>query len=118
MFFRLRKAHSNLVGFKEFGGAADLTYAAEHITSGNEDLTLMVGVDTAVFHGCVNFGATGAITGIGNVVPKEVLHLVGLLRRRRKATRTAGARRRSSRRRFTSCRHSTKVRTWFSTTST
>ncbi len=23
----------------------------------------MVGVDTAVFHGCVNFGATGAITG-------------------------------------------------------
>ena len=78
LFFRLREAHSNLVGFKEFGGAADLTYAAEHITSGNEDLTLMVGVDTAVFHGYVNCGATGAITGIGNVLPKEVLHLVGL----------------------------------------
>ena len=38
----------------------------------------MVGVDTAVFHGYVNCGATGAITGIGNVLPKEVMHLVGL----------------------------------------
>ena len=38
----------------------------------------MVGVDTAVFHGYVNCGATGAITGIGNVLPKEVLHLVGM----------------------------------------
>ena len=78
LFFRLREAHSNLVGFKEFGGASDLSYAAEHITSGNEDLTLMVGVDTTVFHGYVNCGATGAITGIGNALPKEVLHLVSL----------------------------------------
>ncbi len=78
LFFRLRDAHANLVGFKEFGGAADLTYAAEHITSGSEDLTLMVGVDTTVFHGYVNCGATGAITGIGNALPKEVLHLVDL----------------------------------------
>ncbi len=78
LFFRLREAHSNLVGFKEFGGAADLSYAAEHITSGSEDLTLMVGVDTTVFHGYVNCGATGAITGIGNALPREVLHLVGL----------------------------------------
>jgi 4-hydroxy-tetrahydrodipicolinate synthase len=38
----------------------------------------MVGVDTAVFHGIVNCGATGAITGIGNVLPQEVLHLVAL----------------------------------------
>ena len=38
----------------------------------------MVGVDTAVFHGFVNCGASGAITGIGNVLPKEVLHLVAL----------------------------------------
>jgi 4-hydroxy-tetrahydrodipicolinate synthase len=38
----------------------------------------MVGVDTQVFHGFVNCGATGAITGIGNVLPKEVLHLVSL----------------------------------------
>ena len=29
-------------------------------------------------HGFVNCGATGAITGIGNVLPKEVLHLVAL----------------------------------------
>ena len=78
LFFRLRAAHSNLVGFKEFGGAADLSYAAEHIASDDDDLTLMVGVDTAVFHGYVSCGATGAITGIGNVLPREVLHLVRL----------------------------------------
>ena len=78
LFFRLREAHPNLVGFKEFSGAADLTYAAEHITSGIDELTLMVGVDTTVFHGYVNCGATGAITGIGNALPKEVLHLVSL----------------------------------------
>jgi 4-hydroxy-tetrahydrodipicolinate synthase len=40
----------------------------------------MVGVDTQVFHGFVNCGATGAITGIGNVLPREVLHLVSLCR--------------------------------------
>ena len=78
LFFRLRAAHANLVGFKEFGGEADLSYAAEHITSGSDELTLMVGVDTTVFHGYVNCGATGAITGIGNVLPREVLHLVRL----------------------------------------
>ena len=38
----------------------------------------MIGVDTAVFHGYVNCGASGAITGIGNVLPKEVLHLCKL----------------------------------------
>jgi 4-hydroxy-tetrahydrodipicolinate synthase len=41
----------------------------------------MVGVDTQVFHGYVNCGASGAITGIGNVLPREVLHLVELCRR-------------------------------------
>ena len=78
LFFALRAEHPNLVGFKEFGGAADLRYAAEHITSRDDGVTLMVGVDTAVFHGYVNCGATGAITGIGNVLPKEVLHLSNL----------------------------------------
>lgn len=78
LFFDLRRQYPHLVGFKEFGGAASLTYAAQNITSGNADLTLMVGVDTQVFHGFVNCGATGAITGIGNVLPKEVLHLVAL----------------------------------------
>ena len=38
----------------------------------------MVGVDTNVFHGYVNCGATGAITGIGNVLPREILQLVSL----------------------------------------
>jgi dihydrodipicolinate synthase/N-acetylneuraminate lyase len=78
LFFSLRAKHPNLVGFKEFGGAAALTYAAENITSGCDDVVLMVGVDTTVVHGFVSCGATGAITGIGNVLPKEVLHLVAL----------------------------------------
>jgi 4-hydroxy-tetrahydrodipicolinate synthase len=78
LFFQLRKEHSNLVGFKEFGGADALTYAAEHITCGSAELTLMVGVDTQVFHGFVNCGAGGAITGVGNALPKEVLLLVKL----------------------------------------
>ncbi|PVA10352.1 dihydrodipicolinate synthase family protein [Pelagivirga sediminicola] len=78
LFFALRAEHPNLVGFKEFGGAADLSYAAEHITSGDDDIKLMVGVDTTVVHGFVQCGAYGAITGIGNVLPKEVLHLVAL----------------------------------------
>ncbi|WP_110649629.1 dihydrodipicolinate synthase family protein [Salinicola peritrichatus] len=78
LFFELRREHPNLIGFKEFGGADDLRYAAEHITSQDDDVTLMVGVDTLVFHGFINCGATGAITGIGNALPREVLHLVSL----------------------------------------
>lgn len=78
LFFALRAEHKNLVGFKEFGGPADMRYAAENITSRDDDVTLMIGVDTAVFHGFVNCGATGAITGIGNVLPKEVIHLCNL----------------------------------------
>ncbi len=78
LFFELRKDHANLVGFKEFGGAKSLSYAAEFITSGDPDLTLMVGVDTQVYHGYVHCGAGGAITGVGNALPKEVLRLVEL----------------------------------------
>ncbi|MEZ6096495.1 MAG: dihydrodipicolinate synthase family protein [Pirellulaceae bacterium] len=78
LFFDLNREFPSLVGFKEFGGSQSLTYAAEHITSGNDQLTLMVGVDTQVFHGFVNCGATGAITGVGNALPKEVLRLVHL----------------------------------------
>lgn len=78
LFFDLRREHANLVGFKEFGGADSLTYAAEHITSGDPDLALMVGVDTQVFHGFVRCGAVGAITGVGNALPKQVLRLVSL----------------------------------------
>lgn len=80
LFFELRAEHPNLIGFKEFGGVADLSYAAENITSGDDDITLMVGVDTTVYHGFVNCGAVGAITGIGNVLPREVLHLCNLSR--------------------------------------
>jgi 4-hydroxy-tetrahydrodipicolinate synthase len=78
LFFDLRKEFPNLVGFKEFGGSASLSYAAEHITGADDALTLMVGVDTQVFHGYVNCGAKGAITGIGNALPEEILHLLHL----------------------------------------
>jgi 4-hydroxy-tetrahydrodipicolinate synthase len=78
LFFDLRRQFANLVGFKEFGGASSLSYAAEHITSGDATLTLMAGVDTQVFHGFVNCGAAGAITGVGNALPREILRLVQL----------------------------------------
>ncbi|MEM8709606.1 MAG: dihydrodipicolinate synthase family protein [Planctomycetota bacterium] len=78
LFFDLRSEFPNLIGFKEFGGSASLSYAAEHITSKDAELTLMVGVDTQVFHGYVHCGATGAITGIGNALPREVLRMVEL----------------------------------------
>lgn len=78
LFFDLRREHSNLVGFKEFGGGASLTYAAEHITSGDPTLSLMVGVDTQVVHGYVRCGARGAITGVGNALPLPVLRLIEL----------------------------------------
>ena len=80
LFFQLRAEHPNLVGFKEFGGKADMRYAAEFITSGNDDVILMIGVDTGVFDGFVNCGAAGAITGIGNVLPHEVITLCNLSR--------------------------------------
>lgn len=78
LFFELRRQFPNLVGFKEFGGAADMRYAAENITSQDDNVILMAGVDTQVVHGFVNCGATGAITGIGNALPREVLQLVKL----------------------------------------
>ena len=78
LFFALHEKYPHLVGFKEFGSAVALSYAAEHITGRSQALSLMVGVDTEVFHGYVNCGATGAITGVGNVLPKEVLHLAAL----------------------------------------
>lgn len=78
LFFKLRRQYPNLIGFKEFGGAADMRYAAEHITSQDDEVILMAGVDTQVMHGFVNCGATGAITGIGNALPREVLQLVEL----------------------------------------
>jgi len=81
LFFDLRNEFSNLVGFKEFGGADSLSYAAEHITHADDDLLLMVGVDTQVCHGFMNCGAVGAITGIGNCLPTEVLHLLSLSKR-------------------------------------
>ncbi|WP_171125087.1 MULTISPECIES: dihydrodipicolinate synthase family protein [unclassified Ruegeria] len=78
LFFALRAEHPNLIGFKEFGGKDDLRYAAENITSQEDHVTLMVGVDTEVYHGFVNCGATGSITGIGTALPREALLLAAL----------------------------------------
>ncbi|WP_417808133.1 dihydrodipicolinate synthase family protein [Thioclava sp.] len=78
LFFTLRAEHKNLIGFKEFGGKSDLSYAAEHITSKDDDVLLMVGVDTEVYHGIVKCGAVGTITGIGTIYPKETLLLTAL----------------------------------------
>lgn len=78
LFFALRAEHPNLVGFKEFGGTKAMTYAAEHITSAGDGVILMAGVDTGVYHGYVKCGAVGTITGIGNIIPKEILHFVAL----------------------------------------
>ena len=93
LFFELRAAHANLIGFKEFGGKDDLRYAAEHITSKDDQVTLMVGVDTEVYHGFVNCGATGSITGIGTALPKEALLLAALCQKA--ASGHAEARRRA-----------------------
>lgn len=85
LFFELRSQFPNLIGFKEFGGGADLRYAAEHITSKDDDVTLMVGVDTQVVHGFVNCNATGAITGLRknrqDVVQRIRLRSLALLSR-------------------------------------
>lgn len=78
LFFDLHQHYPQLVGFKEFGGAEALSYAAEYMTTGNPDLVLMVGVDTQVYHGYVNCGCEGAITGVGNALPREVLHYIKL----------------------------------------
>jgi 4-hydroxy-tetrahydrodipicolinate synthase len=91
LFFSLRCEHKNLVGFKEFGGAKSMRYAAENITSADPDVALMVGVDTQAFHGFVNCGADGAITGIGNALPREVLRLVELCQQAADGDATARA---------------------------
>lgn len=81
LFFDLHREFPTLVGFKEFGGADSLSYAAESITAGSPDLVLMVGVDTQVYHGYVNCNAAGSITGVGNALPREALRYVALCER-------------------------------------
>ncbi len=78
LFFDLHREFPSLVGFKEFGGAESLSYAAESITAGNDNLVLMVGVDTQVYHGYMNCNAAGSITGVGNALPREILRYVEL----------------------------------------
>ncbi len=64
-------------------------------------------------HGYVNCGARGAITGIGNVLPREVLHLVALCERRPPATSWLGGGRGSSILRWRSCQATTRGPTSF-----
>ena len=79
----------------------------------------MVGVDTQVFHGFVHCGAAGAITGVGNASPREILRLIELCEMA--ATGDVPARRLAL---GTRSRHSRsfrllmKVPIWFCTTST
>lgn len=118
LFFDLRRQYPHLVGFKEFGGAISLSYAAENITSGDEALTLMVGVDTQVVHGFINCGATGAITGVGNVLPRETLHLMSLCQDASGGTLRLGGAPENWMLRSACCRPLMKGLTWCSTTST
>lgn len=62
------RQHPGLIGFQEFGEWRRPACTAENITSQDDNVTLMVGVDTQVVHGFVNCNATGAITGIGNAL--------------------------------------------------
>ena len=79
LFFELRRSYAHLVGFKEFGEATSLSYAAEHIDGASSpDISLLVSVILKYSTSFINCGAVGAITGIGNVLPKETLHLVSL----------------------------------------
>ena len=82
LFFALRSEHPNLVGFKEFGGFGDLRYASEHITSKDPDVTLMIGVDTAVYHGFVNCGAGGQLLGSETFCPRRSSFWLSCLRKR------------------------------------
>jgi 4-hydroxy-tetrahydrodipicolinate synthase len=59
LFFELRREFPHLVGFKEFGGAESLSYAAEHIAGRGDAIALLVGVDHQMFHCFANFGARG-----------------------------------------------------------
>ena len=79
-FFQLREKHPNLKGFKESGGSEALTLAARLITH-SDDCFLVVGIDNALIHGVLVCGAIGASTGVGNVLPDEVMHLWRLCER-------------------------------------
>jgi alpha-2-macroglobulin len=71
-----------------------------------------------VFHGFVHCGAAGAITGVGNCLPAEVLRLVELAAARPPATPRRRASPASSTTRCTCSRPSTRGPTWSCTTST
>jgi len=74
LFFKLREKHPNLRGFKESGGREALTRAARMITH-TEGCFLVVGIDNELVHGVMGCGAVGAVTGVGNVLPDELMYL-------------------------------------------
>ena len=79
--FELRREFPNLIGFKEFGGAADMRYAAEFITSQDDSVTLMAGVDTQVFHGFVNCNATVQLRALVMLCLKKFYSWLTLVRK-------------------------------------
>ncbi|MCB0358589.1 MAG: dihydrodipicolinate synthase family protein, partial [Bdellovibrionales bacterium] len=74
MFHRLRATHPHLVAFKESGGKDALTAAAQDFSQ-DRDCELGVGLDTMVYHGVVNCGASFCIAGVANFLPRECLRL-------------------------------------------
>ena len=73
-FFKLRERHPNLRGFKESGGKEALTLATRMITH-TEGCFLVIGIDNQLVHGVMGCNAIGAVTGVGNVLPDEVMYL-------------------------------------------
>ncbi len=73
-FFVLRERYPNLGGFKESGDREALTRAARMITH-TDGCFLVVGIDNELIHGAMRCNAVGAVTGVGNVLPEEVMCL-------------------------------------------
>lgn len=65
LFFDLRRQFPSLVGFKEFGGAESLSYAAEHITHKEGGLALLAGEIRKCFTVLCIAARWGRLRGLG-----------------------------------------------------
>ena len=111
LFFVLRERFAHLVGFKEFGGAESLRYAAEHITGTDPSLTLTVGVDTQVFYGFVNAARRASSRASATCFRARFCISSRCAARRKAATLRRAAVRRNWIRRSRCCRPSTRAPT-------
>ncbi len=118
LFFDLRSEFKNLVGFKEFGGADSLTYAAEHITSGDPRSR----IDGRRRHAGVQDSSVAVRSGNHRCRQRsarlESCDCWNSVSRQRLAMSKLGGSRKNSTTLFPSCRPMTKARIWCSTTST